>query len=79
MDNFNNTIHKRMFAEYPYGNYLTSLRFGVFHAISALNNAGFDLLGANSIAPYYHSYLIQFIFVALFVLGGMGYPVIYDT
>ncbi len=79
MNNFNNENDKRMIFENPHDNYLNSLRFGVFHAVSALNNAGFDIIGSNSIAPYYHTYSIQFIFVILFVLGGIGYPVIYDA
>lgn len=72
-------VGNKMVFENPHGNYLTSLRFGVFHAVSALNNAGFDIIGSNSVAPYYHQYGIQIIFVILFVTGGIGYPVIYDV
>ncbi len=63
----------------PYHNWSTSIRFGIFHAISALNNAGFDIMGAHSIMPYYNNFGLQFIFITLFVIGGVGYPVIYDV
>ncbi|WKX02733.1 TrkH family potassium uptake protein [Candidatus Mycoplasma mahonii] len=62
----------------PYGNLENAIRFGIFHSISAINNAGFDIMGRNSISPYYHHYGMQIIFIVLFILGGMGYPVIYD-
>ena len=62
----------------PYHSVTTSLRFGFFHAISALNNAGFDIIGSHSLQPYYHHIGIHIIFIVLFVFGGIGYPVIYD-
>ena len=64
--------------EIPYHNWLVASRFGVFHTISALNNAGFDIMGEGSISGYYNFYGVQIIFIFLFVLGGIGYPVIYD-
>ena len=70
---------KGMVSENPYHNVATSFRFGLFHAISGLNNAGFDIIGNSSLMPYYHRYGIQIIFIILFVIGGIGYPVIYDT
>ncbi|UVD81583.1 cation transporter [Mycoplasma iguanae] len=62
----------------PRYNFLESLKFAVFHSITSLNNAGFDIMGANSIAPYYHSYFLQSWLAILFIFGGIGYPVIYD-
>ncbi|MDK2819736.1 MAG: TrkH family potassium uptake protein [Mycoplasmataceae bacterium] len=62
----------------PYGNVSLSIRFAIFHSISAINNAGFDIIGGDSLAPYYSVYIIQFIFLSLFIVGGMGYPVIFD-
>lgn len=64
--------------ENPYHDALTSLRFGIFHSISGLNNAGFDIIGSSSLQPYYHEYGLQIIFIVLFVIGGVGYPVLYD-
>ncbi|MGL6125457.1 MAG: potassium transporter TrkG, partial [Metamycoplasmataceae bacterium] len=63
----------------PAGDVGLSVRFAIFHSISAINNAGFDIIGANSLMPYYSTYSIQFIFIFLFIVGGIGYPVIYDT
>lgn len=63
----------------PIGDVGMSIRFGIFHAISAINNAGFDIIGDNSLVPYYKEFSIQIIFIILFILGGIGYPVIYDV
>lgn len=63
----------------PHHDLATSFRFGLFHTISAINNAGFDIIGSNSLAPYYTNYTIQIIFIILLVIGGIGYPVIYDV
>ncbi|CAM9107613.1 TrkH family potassium uptake protein [Mycoplasma marinum] len=63
----------------PHGNWDLSIRYGVFHSISAINNAGFDIMGGHSIAPYFSDYFVQIIFIVLFVFGGIGYPVIYDV
>ncbi len=62
----------------PFGNWGTSFRFGLFHTISAINNAGFDIIGPDSLSPYYFNYGIQFMFMILFIIGGIGYPVISD-
>lgn len=62
----------------PQGDWNLSFRFGFFHAVSALNNAGFDIMGGKSLMPYYGNFWLQFITVILFVIGGIGYPVIYD-
>ncbi len=63
----------------PKGNWNLSIRYGLFHSLSALNNAGFDIMGGHSIAPYYKDYFVQIMFMILFVFGGIGYPVIYDV
>lgn len=62
----------------PQWNFGNSLRFAIFHSITALNNAGFDIMGNHSISPYYSSYFLQIWLLLLFVFGGIGYPVIYD-
>ncbi len=63
----------------PQGNWNTSIRYGVFHSISAINNAGFDIMGGHSISPYFKDYFVQIMFLMLFIFGGIGYPVIYDV
>lgn len=62
----------------PKGNWDLSFKFGFFHCISALNNAGFDIIGQNSLMPYYHNYGLHFMFILLFTIGSLGYPVIHD-
>ncbi|QZE12365.1 TrkH family potassium uptake protein [Mycoplasma sp. Ms02] len=62
----------------PKGDIIMSLRFGFFHAISAINNAGFDIISGNSLMPYYQNYGLQIIFIILLIIGGLGYPVIFD-
>lgn len=52
--------------------------YGVFHAVSAFCNAGIDLLGADSLVAYRGNVLINFITMALIVLGGLGFPVWWD-
>lgn len=48
---------------------------GVFHAISAFCNAGFDTLSTNSLIPYQSNFPINFLIGALIVLGGLGFTV----
>ncbi|UIU37773.1 potassium transporter KtrB [Metamycoplasma hominis] len=63
----------------PYHNFGMSLRFGIFHTLSAINNAGLDIIGTKSLQPYYHNYYFLFLTSILFLIGGMGFPVFYDV
>jgi len=56
----------------------SKLRYGIFHAISSLNNAGFDIIGQKSLAPYNEEYALQIFTLLSIFIGGIGYPVIYD-
>lgn len=51
---------------------------GVFHSISAFCNAGFDILGANSLMPYSTDYVINITIMVLIILGGLGFTVLID-
>ncbi|WP_342252649.1 TrkH family potassium uptake protein [Spiroplasma endosymbiont of Amphibalanus improvisus] len=62
----------------PYHNVGYSFWFALFHSISALNNAGFDIVGNNSFQPYNHCYSLQFIIIFDFVIGGIGFPAFYE-
>ncbi|WP_156954237.1 TrkH family potassium uptake protein [Mycoplasma buteonis] len=62
----------------PNGNWGLAIRFGIFHTISAINNAGFDIVSGNSLMPYYQDRFVQICFIILLIIGGVGYPVIYD-
>lgn len=73
------------------GAFLLSLRFvkiygflrgiyaGIFHAISAFNNAGFDVIGEfKSLTPFVEDPLVNLVVMALIIFGGLGFSVIYD-
>ncbi|MBU4690861.1 potassium transporter TrkG [Mycoplasma zalophi] len=62
----------------PHHNILLSLRYATFESISAINNAGFDIIGPNSISAYNHAYILQVWIIILIIVGGVGYPTIYD-
>ncbi len=54
-----------------------ALWLGVFHSVSAFNNAGFDILGnGNSIGVYRNDLGLQLLTAALILLGGLGFFVI---
>ncbi|WP_250278673.1 TrkH family potassium uptake protein [[Clostridium] colinum] len=51
---------------------------GIFHSISAFCNAGFDILGDNSLVPYKTDYVINITIMLLIILGGLGFTVLLD-
>ncbi|MFC0211307.1 TrkH family potassium uptake protein [Paenibacillus chartarius] len=66
----------------PFGQ---ALYFGMFHAVSMFNNAGFDLFGQISGTPftsltlYANDFVINFTACALIILGGLGFMVISEV
>jgi trk system potassium uptake protein TrkH len=50
---------------------------GIFHAVSAFNNAGFSL-HADSLTRYADDVLVNLTIITLFVLGGLGFLVLAD-
>jgi len=69
---------KFMIDNVTYHNFWRSLWSGVFHSISSINNAGFDIIGNSSLMPYNTNYFIQFVFLFQFIIGGLGFPTFYD-
>ncbi|MCX7796039.1 MAG: TrkH family potassium uptake protein [bacterium] len=58
---------------------ITSIKFAIFHSISAFCNAGFDLLGGfRSFTGYVSNSLLVFTMTSLIILGGIGFIVIHD-
>lgn len=56
---------------------LTALGISVFHAISAFNNAGFDVLGGfQNLIPYADNVLLNLTTCGLIIFGGLGFYVI---
>ncbi len=54
-----------------------ALYYGIFHSISAFNNAGFDLFSA-SLQEFQLNPAINSVFLLLFVAGGFGFTVLND-
>ena len=53
--------------------------FSLFHAVSAFCNAGFDLFGGGmSLTGFAGDWLINLTAIALVVVGGLGFSVLYD-
>lgn len=51
---------------------------GVFASVSAVNNAGIDILGGNSLEMFANDYFIQILTIICLVIGGLGFPFFYD-
>jgi trk system potassium uptake protein len=59
---------------------LTAAWFGVFHSVSAFNNAGFDLMGNfQSLSGYADDALVLVPIGVLIILGGLGYAIVGDV
>ena len=56
--------------------YTESLFQAVFHAIAAFCNSGFTALPDGDLTPYAGDPIINLVFVALIILGGLGFPVL---
>ncbi|MEC0093033.1 TrkH family potassium uptake protein [Paenibacillus macquariensis] len=66
----------RWSVDMPFGK---ALYFGIFHAISMFNNAGFDLFGNfRSLTGYVYDPLVNFVVMFLIVSGGIGFIVLSD-
>ncbi len=63
-----------------YQNYGIAFWHSLFLSSSAINNAGFDLFGSTSLQVFRNDFgiLIQVIILLLILIGGIGFPVIYD-
>ena len=56
-----------------------ALWFGVFHSVSAFNNAGFDIFGNRpSLTGYAADPVVNITISTLFVVGGLGFIVMYE-
>jgi trk system potassium uptake protein TrkH len=54
-----------------------AIYFGIFHSISAFNNAGFSLF-SNSLIPYRSDPMVNGVVIVLVVMGGIGFLVYQD-
>jgi len=58
-------------------NFIPALWHALFHSISAFCNAGFSL-NDNSLVDYQGDWVVNLTISALVIVGGLGYPVIFD-
>lgn len=66
----------RWLREVPIGR---AIYMGIFHSISAFNNAGFDLMGGfTSLTAYVGDPVITLAIAGLIVVGGLGFSVLFD-
>jgi trk system potassium uptake protein TrkH len=55
------------------------IAFGIFHAVTAFCNAGFDLVGDyRSFTPYVNNFIINITAMLLIIIGGLGFSVWMD-
>ncbi|WP_379130498.1 TrkH family potassium uptake protein [Paenibacillus sp. sgz500958] len=57
-----------------------AIYFGIFHAVSMFNNAGFDLFGHyRSLTGYVNDPIVNIVVMLLIILGGIGFIVMADV
>ncbi|MFV2039203.1 MAG: TrkH family potassium uptake protein [Acidimicrobiales bacterium] len=54
-----------------------SVHLGVFHAVSAFNNAGFSILDGG-LERYVSDWYMNIVVAGSFILGGIGFPVVFE-
>ncbi|MBE6024685.1 MAG: Trk family potassium uptake protein [Cellulosilyticum sp.] len=63
----------------PEFGWVKGISYSIFHSISAFCNAGFDLIGENSLTPYVGNGLVNLVIMGLIILSGLGFSVWIDT
>ena len=53
----------------------TGIFYSIFHSISAFCNAGFDIIGKNSLIKYGSDVLVNATVMGLIIIGGLGFTV----
>ncbi|WP_153731964.1 TrkH family potassium uptake protein [Sporosarcina obsidiansis] len=61
-----------------YDSFSEALLNGMFMAVSATTNAGFDITGS-SMMPYRDDYFVQLVLIVLIILGAIGFPVLIEV
>lgn len=66
-------------AEVPFDSGADRLFFSIFHAISAFCNAGFSTMEGGLAEPVVqYNYTLHFIIAILVILGGLGFPIMFN-
>ncbi len=67
---------------FPNQTFFTALWQGIFTSVSAVNNAGFEIISGGrfsiSIFRYDGGVFVQIVLIILSIIGGIGFPVFYD-
>lgn len=63
----------------PEFGFVKGLYYSIFHSISAFCNAGFDVLGSNSLVGYQTNTVINLVIPGLIIMGGLGFVVWFDV
>lgn len=58
---------------------IKGIYYSIFHSISAFCNAGFDVLGSNSLINYQTNGIINLVIPGLIIMGGLGFIVWFDV
>lgn len=66
-----------LFFSLPIQNISDKIFTALFHSVSAFCNAGLSTF-SSSLEPYYHYLNINFIISALIIMGGIGFPVLFN-
>lgn len=53
----------------------TGIFYSIFHSISAVCNAGFDIIGSDSLIKYQYNGLVSITIMMLIIIGGLGFNV----
>ena len=53
--------------------------FSIFHSISTFCNAGFDIIGNNSLIPFQYDIVVNLTVMGLIIVGGLGFTVWNDV
>ncbi|MDC4182830.1 TrkH family potassium uptake protein [Mycoplasma bradburyae] len=74
------TVDNKFQKFFTYHNPGAAIWAGIFHSVSSINNAGFDIFGPFSLSSFKNDYhiLLLFITATQFFIGGIGYPTIFD-
>ncbi|MFT7600963.1 MAG: trk system potassium uptake protein TrkH [Acidimicrobiales bacterium] len=57
---------------------LHSVHLGLFHAVSAFNNAGFSIIDGG-LEGYVGDWFVNLVLAGAFILGGLGFPVVFEV
>lgn len=59
--------------------FIRGIGIAIFNSVSAFCNAGMDIIGDSSLAPYRGSYIVNITTMLLIIIGGIGFPVWWDV